>query len=95
MEPVLELLQQGCDSGSLKSCTALRDQVRTAFSVCTDLSPGECGIAGYVYSRGVRLPPEVGTSVPPDAKWARAAFMAACKGGQTSVCDRAKASATP
>lgn len=95
MEPVLQLLQHGCDTGSLKSCTGLRNLVRTAFSACADHDLSECSLAGFVYSHGVRLPPEVGTSVPPDAKWALAAFKAACDGGQTGVCDRAISSATP
>lgn len=89
LEKVLPLLQRGCVRGSVRGCNALAHVAADAVSSCEGGDAGQCLVAGYVFTEGVRVPRVSGRSIKPDADRAKAAFQKACEGGVQAACSRA------
>ncbi len=94
-ESLLAQAQHACDIGSRAACNTIGHFARDAIAACNAGAKirDECAIAGYVYARGVQLPPgggamSPGASVAIDATAAHAAFARACAAGATLVCSR-------
>ena len=71
MDPILGLLQQGCDAGAVRSCNALGHVVRDAIGACESGESNQCIVAGFAHARGIRLPPMSGESLPANPSQAR------------------------